>query len=69
MTELFILLTIGVEKYQEKMRENVGKENSRRFPLNFELSVASRQLLLSGREGKKSQEINKNKFKSKISIF
>ena len=69
MTELFILLTIGVEKYQEKMRENVGKENSRRFPLNFELSVASRQLLLSGREGKKSQEINKNKFKSKILIF
>ena len=69
MTELFILLTIGVEKYQEKMRENVEKENSRRFPLNFELSVASRQLLLSGREGKKSREINKNKFKSKISIF
>ena len=31
------------------------------FPLNFERSVASRQLLLSGRGGKKSRAIKKKK--------
>ena len=28
----YILMAIGFKKYQEKMRENVEKENSRRFP-------------------------------------
>ena len=38
------------------------------FPLNFELSVASRQLLLSG-SGRKEKSSDKKKIKSKILIF
>ena len=72
MTELYFLfsLAIGVEKYQERMRENVEKKIVGGFPLNFERSLASRQLLLSGKAGKKKRAINKNKIqKQNINIL
>ena len=51
-------MAIGFEKYQENMRENVEKENSRRFPAQL-WALGCQSTIAFERQGRKEKSKNK----------